>query len=438
MAISPTEQRKLFARSGNRCAFTDCRRVLTADGSPPDQIVILGEVAHIVAERPDGPRGDDRIPLEERNRADNLVLLCNVHHQLIDSQPATYGVQRLLAMKESHEKWVEQTLNRGGGESAVRPPALSVSEVVHSSVLPVEHMPRFVYGVPCLRSEHQVQELLRAPRSGEMAPFIIEGQMLYAFQDLSATGNLFEEVARGEPVERFQVQEWWSDPDQSRWFSQLLNRTLNKLTGRLGLHLDREHRRYYFPLGDLGQPVSIAYKSLTGRNSSRGVVWQPKRRSTGEPRPYWYHRAVALQFMRSGSQTWILTLRPELRITEDGIKPYKSRNVGGRVTRKKSRTFNYDLLGEVHFWRDFLSRSQPRIILPFGSGGQDIIVSSTLMQGDVVWPGIPSEFAKPFTNVEYLDDLFSWAELNSLDDDLAEDDDWLLDDDEIGGDDGGG
>ena len=39
MPISEAGQRKVFARSGNRCAFIDCRRLLTADGSPPDRVV---------------------------------------------------------------------------------------------------------------------------------------------------------------------------------------------------------------------------------------------------------------------------------------------------------------------------------------------------------------------------------------------------------------
>src|SRR5438067_1695875 len=93
VSIPEAEQRKLFARSGNRCAFSDCRRLLTADGSPPDRTVVLGEMAHIVAERLQGPRGNSPMPLSERNRAENLVLLCNNHHQLVDSQPQTYAVE---------------------------------------------------------------------------------------------------------------------------------------------------------------------------------------------------------------------------------------------------------------------------------------------------------------------------------------------------------
>jgi HNH endonuclease len=90
MAIPAREQRILLQRSGNRCAFPHCRRVLTAEDSPPDRAVILGEIAHIVAESPDGPRGDLPLSPAERNKYENLILLCNVHHQQIDDQPRLF------------------------------------------------------------------------------------------------------------------------------------------------------------------------------------------------------------------------------------------------------------------------------------------------------------------------------------------------------------
>jgi hypothetical protein len=43
------------------------------------------------------------------------------------------------------------------------------------------------------------------------------------------------------------------------------------------------------------------------------------------------------------------------------------------------------------------------------------------MSAPVDWPGIPEEYAKKFTNVEYEDDLFSQATLNRLDIEYAED-----------------
>ncbi len=111
MGVPVHEQKILFAKSGNRCAFEDCPRILTADGSPPDRIVVLGEVAHIVAKVRTAPAGSALLTPEERNRYDNLILLCAQHHQLIDAQPQTYTVQRLHAMKEEHERWVAQRLD---------------------------------------------------------------------------------------------------------------------------------------------------------------------------------------------------------------------------------------------------------------------------------------------------------------------------------------
>ncbi len=116
MPIPISQQRILFQRSGNRCAFPDCGRVLTST-SPSGETVVLGEMAHVVAESPDGPRGDSSLTLEERNRYENLILLCNTHHQLIDSQFQTFPVERLRAMKEDHESRIEKLLARYGDTS---------------------------------------------------------------------------------------------------------------------------------------------------------------------------------------------------------------------------------------------------------------------------------------------------------------------------------
>lgn len=389
-------------------------------------MVVLGEMAHIVAERAAGPRGNAAVSVAERNRAENLILLCNNHHQLIDSQPQTYTVERLRAMKEAHEEWVEKTLGRGNERDGydVAPPR--VAEVVHSTLLPVERMPAYIYSAPCDLAEREVASRLGSLRSGEMAPYIVRGRMLFAFQDLSEEGNPFASVVAGQPVDRFGVEEWCADPDRLAWFIQLLNRALNKLTGRRGLQFDREHSRYYFGIGEPDLPRTVDYKPLNKRRASRSVVWQPRKKSTGEVRPYWFHRAVALRFLRTSERNWALSIRPELRVTADGVNPPASGTIGAKVTRKKSRTFNYDLLAEVQFWRDYLSNSQPRIILPFGRADQTIVIPTTLMRGDVVWPGIPKEYAKPFRNVEYVDDLFTWAERSALDvgSDELEDDEW--------------
>lgn len=427
MGVPLHEQKILFAKSGNCCAFQDCYRNLTADASPPDRIVVLGEVAHIVAESLQGPRGNSSLTLEERNRYDNLMLLCSQHHQLIDAQPQTYTVARLHAMKDKHEQWVAQRLESEPDQPIVVLP--NIREIVHSTLLPVERMPAHVYGIPCDESSEKiVQGQLGMFRGREMAPFILKGGMLYAFQDLNDRGSPFSALADGQPVERFRVAEWLEDPDRFRWFVDLLNRSLNKLTGRRGLMYDREHRRYYFPADEPGKVRKVDYTPLNKKRTSRNVVWEPKGRATGEGRGYWYHRAVALRFLLTGKGQWCLSMRPELRVTSDGVKPLASEKIGSKVTRKKSRTFNYDLLGEVQFWRDFLGDTRPRIVLPFGDGPhyQYLQISTTLMHGTIDWPGIPEEHAKAFKNVQFVDDLFSWAERRQLDamEDDVDDEDW--------------
>ena len=57
VAIPMAQQRRLLQRSGNLCAFPNCRLLLTTPGDPTDPVVVLGEIAHIVAESPHGPRG---------------------------------------------------------------------------------------------------------------------------------------------------------------------------------------------------------------------------------------------------------------------------------------------------------------------------------------------------------------------------------------------
>ena len=116
MAVPVAEQRKLLQRSGGICAFPRCRRALTAEPSAVDQTASLGEIAHIVGDSPHGPRGSSPLTAEERNRCENLILLCNYHHQLIDSQTKTWTVDRLLAMKQTHE---QRVLRRLGAIDAV-------------------------------------------------------------------------------------------------------------------------------------------------------------------------------------------------------------------------------------------------------------------------------------------------------------------------------
>ncbi len=50
------------------------------------------------------------MPVADRNRYANLILMCNVHHKIIDDNEAVWTIEKLKKLKVSHESWVEQSL----------------------------------------------------------------------------------------------------------------------------------------------------------------------------------------------------------------------------------------------------------------------------------------------------------------------------------------
>jgi hypothetical protein len=94
----PTMKR-LFALSGNLCAFPKCSTPLV----DPQSRSIVGEICHIKGEKSGASRYDAGQTNEQRHGFDNLILLCNVHHKIIDDDDTTYTIERLIQMKQEHE-----------------------------------------------------------------------------------------------------------------------------------------------------------------------------------------------------------------------------------------------------------------------------------------------------------------------------------------------
>ena len=109
MSISTRTRKLLWGRSGSRCAY--CRRKLIEPSTPVDDESIVGDECHIVSSRSSGPRHDPQLAQEELNDYSNLLLLCKVHHKLIDDQASEYPASRLADIKASHEKWVSDQLD---------------------------------------------------------------------------------------------------------------------------------------------------------------------------------------------------------------------------------------------------------------------------------------------------------------------------------------
>ncbi len=65
-------------------------------------------IAHIVADAPDGPRGDVVLSPKLATDVSNLMLMCDKHHRLIDrDDEAGHPLELLRGMKQAHERRIE-------------------------------------------------------------------------------------------------------------------------------------------------------------------------------------------------------------------------------------------------------------------------------------------------------------------------------------------
>lgn len=90
--------KRLFALSGNRCAFAGCQTPIIQGGT------VIGQVCHIKGARVGAARYDAQQTDSDRDAYENLILLCSPHHKIIDSSPRDYPVELLREMKRAQEQ----------------------------------------------------------------------------------------------------------------------------------------------------------------------------------------------------------------------------------------------------------------------------------------------------------------------------------------------
>jgi len=108
MPISDKNRKILWGKSGTRCAM--CRHTLVVDPNALDSESVVGDECHIISGAKGGPRHDPRFPRSEIDELSNFILLCRIHHKLVDDQAGTYTAEVLRTIKANHENWVQQKL----------------------------------------------------------------------------------------------------------------------------------------------------------------------------------------------------------------------------------------------------------------------------------------------------------------------------------------
>lgn len=103
----PSTVRRLDTLSGTQCAAPYCQNVLIArDGE-----TIISKICHIEAAKKYGPRYNSDMTVDDRRHYNNLILLCDACHRIIDNieNEDKYPVSLLKEWKETHET---KTLNK--------------------------------------------------------------------------------------------------------------------------------------------------------------------------------------------------------------------------------------------------------------------------------------------------------------------------------------
>lgn len=109
MSISDKTRKILWGRSGNLCAI--CKHKLVVEATLEDAESVVGEECHINSSKENGPRHDYSYPTDQLDDYENLILLCRIHHKMVDDQSETYTAEILRQMRANHELWVNDKLS---------------------------------------------------------------------------------------------------------------------------------------------------------------------------------------------------------------------------------------------------------------------------------------------------------------------------------------
>ncbi|MBO2591754.1 hypothetical protein [Shewanella algae] len=98
LAPKPSTLRQIHVLSGNQCAKPGCDTVLVNSNG-----TFVASVCHIYAAEDDGPRPNNNLSPEQKRLPENLILLCKLCHEIVDSEEDTYTAETLKKWKKDRE-----------------------------------------------------------------------------------------------------------------------------------------------------------------------------------------------------------------------------------------------------------------------------------------------------------------------------------------------
>ncbi len=107
MSITDRVKRLLWSGSGGYCQNPNCRNFFFTFFES-GEITSIEELAHVIAQSNGGPRGQNQLPLAQRDEYENIILLCPNCHSLVDKNPNQFPEGLLLDWKLKHERIIKE------------------------------------------------------------------------------------------------------------------------------------------------------------------------------------------------------------------------------------------------------------------------------------------------------------------------------------------
>src|ERR1700694_2093725 len=102
------DTKKIIAkRAAYRCSFPSCDRVTIGPGKAFDEVMLVGEAAHIYSASRKGPRGQGDLTSQQLRSPQNGIWFCRVHSRIPDlNNGRDYRPSTLHSYKALHESKV--------------------------------------------------------------------------------------------------------------------------------------------------------------------------------------------------------------------------------------------------------------------------------------------------------------------------------------------
>jgi hypothetical protein len=219
-----------------------------------------------------------------------------------------------------------------------------------TNLLPVHQMPQTVWHVAC--SARSAGALKKEGLDLAVPPGYVQDGRFFTLYNLDAiVSELVTPFEEGD-VEQLSLREVLNLPNGENIVMRLVNQAIFEHIRTLGLVLDYERRRAYFPREDTGER-KITYRGRVKR-ATRTVV-KARRRHGADDVIYYEHKAFGFIVMPFGDD-WAVLITPGYAFTRDGVgSPIGREKINVLSTKRAARDFNATVQHDVTFWASVLS-----------------------------------------------------------------------------------